>query len=62
MEKQQILIVDDEEVNREILNEMFRDSKEGYELLEATNGQEAISQIENHNNIVLILQIGRAHV
>ena len=55
MEKQQILIVDDEEVNREILNEMFRDSKEGYELLEATNGQEAISQIENHNNIVLIL-------
>ena len=55
MDKQQILIVDDEEVNRAILHEMFKDAREGYELLEATNGQDAILQIESHNNIVLIL-------
>lgn len=52
MDRQQILIVDDEEVNRAILNEMFR---EEYDICEATNGQEAISQIQNNHNIVLIL-------
>lgn len=55
MNRQQILIVDDEEVNREILNEMFRDAREEYVLLEAANGQDAILQIESHNNIALIL-------
>lgn len=55
MNKQQILIVDDEEINRSILKEMFRDDKEGYELLEASNGKEAIEHIENSENIVLIL-------
>ncbi|MBD5502014.1 MAG: response regulator [Lachnospiraceae bacterium] len=55
MNKQQILIVDDEEINRELLKEMFQDSKDDYELLEASNGQEAISQIECNDNIVLIL-------
>ena len=54
MEKQQILIVDDEEVNRAILHEMFRNTEE-YELLEAANGQEAIIQIENSHNLILIL-------
>lgn len=54
MDKQQILIVDDEEVNRAILGEMFRD-EEKYEILEAANGQEAITQIESNQNIALIL-------
>lgn len=52
MDKQQILIVDDEEVNRAILNEMFRNE---YETIEAANGQDAILQIEKNDNIVLIL-------
>lgn len=52
MNRQCILIVDDEEVNRTILSEMFR---EEYEILEAPNGQEAIHQIENNQDIVLIL-------
>ena len=52
MNRQQILIVDDEEINRAILNEMFRHE---YDMLEAANGQEAIDQIENNQNIVLIL-------
>ena len=52
MDKQQILIVDDEEVNRVILKGVFQDE---YEILEAPNGQEATVQIENHQNIVLIL-------
>lgn len=55
MDKQQILIVDDEEINRSILKEMFRDDKAGYELLEASNGKEAIEHIENSENLVLIL-------
>ena len=52
MDRQQILIVDDEEINRAILNEMFRHE---YDMLEAANGQEAIDQIEKNQNIVLIL-------
>ena len=53
MNKQQILIVDDEEINRLILDGMFED--EDYVRIEASNGQEAIYQIENNQNIVLIL-------
>lgn len=53
MERQQILIVDDEEVNRAILSGVYQDE---YDILEASNGQEAITHIENaDNNIVLIL-------
>lgn len=52
MDRQRILIVDDEEVNRAILGEMFR---EEYDICEATNGQEAISQIQANQDIVLIL-------
>lgn len=55
MEKQQILIVDDGEVNRAILKEMFKGEQDVYELLEAENGQHAIYQIEDNQNIVLIL-------
>lgn len=52
MRKQQILIVDDEEVNRTILNGLFQDE---YEIIEAANGQEATVQIEKSHNLVLIL-------
>lgn len=51
--KQQILIVDDEEVNREILKEMFKDGV--YDLIEAENGETAISKLADHDNIVLVL-------
>ena len=52
---QQILIVDDEEINRAILMEMFESSGDDYELLEAANGREAVAQIEANPNIVLLL-------
>lgn len=52
MDKMQILIVDDEEVNREILKGLFQSE---YDILEASNGLEATKQIENSHNIVLIL-------
>ncbi|MBD5548085.1 MAG: response regulator [Lachnospiraceae bacterium] len=52
MHKQQILIVDDEEINRVILRGLFQDE---YQIVEAGNGQEAIEQIEKNQNIVLIL-------
>lgn len=55
MAKQQVLIVDDEVINRAILMEMFQDEGDEYELLEAANGSEAVSQIEDHHDIVLIL-------
>lgn len=52
MRKQQILIVDDEEINRVILKGLFQDE---YEIIEAGNGQEAITQLESNQDIVLIL-------
>lgn len=52
MHKQQILIVDDEEINRVILKGLFQDE---YQIIEAGNGQEAIARIEENQNIVLIL-------
>ena len=55
MDKQQILVVDDEEINRIILMQMFEDSLDEYELLEAGNGLEAVEQIDKNQNIVLIL-------
>lgn len=51
MNRQQILIVDDEEVNRVILGEIFRDD---YDIIEAPNGQEAIERLKENDNIVLI--------
>lgn len=54
MNRQQILIVDDEEINREILAEIFRDNEDDYELLQAEDGLEAVRQIESNRNIVLI--------
>lgn len=52
MSKEQLLIVDDEEVNRVILNMMFNSD---YEILEASNGEQAIEQIEKSENLCLIL-------
>lgn len=52
MDRKQILIVDDEEVNREILKLVF---KSHYDIIEASNGEEAIEQIQEHDNICLIL-------
>lgn len=52
MDKKQILVVDDEELNRVVLVGLF---EEEYEILEAENGQQAVEQIENNSNIVLIL-------
>lgn len=52
MSKEQLLIVDDEEVNRAILNMMFNSD---YEILEASDGAQAIEQIEKSENLCLIL-------
>lgn len=45
MERDRILIVDDEEVNRAILANIF---EEQYEVLEASNGAEAVELIEDN--------------
>lgn len=50
--RQQILIVDDEEINRTILSLMFDDD---FDIVEAPNGVEAIEAIEKNNDIALIL-------
>lgn len=52
MDREQILIVDDEEVNRSILGMVF---KSRYDILEAPDGKKAIEQIKNNQNICLIL-------
>ena len=51
--KQQLLIVDDSEINREILAEMLKDD---YRILQASNGEEGISMLQEHeNDIALVL-------
>lgn len=50
--RQQILIVDDEEINRVILREIFQDE---YEVLEAADGKDAIYKIQSRHNMALIL-------
>lgn len=52
MDKQKILIVDDEEVNRSILEIMFQTE---FEVIQACNGKEAIAQIEENSDIVVVL-------
>ncbi len=52
MNRKAILIVDDLEVNRAILSELFaRD----FDVLEAENGQEAVQQIEAHEQDIAIM-------
>ena len=51
--KQQILIVDDSEINREILKEILQ---EDYRILEAANGEECLEQLERYGTgISLVL-------
>lgn len=52
-DKLKILIVDDEEVNREILKEMFRSAK--YELFEAEDGEAATRVIKDTPDLSLVL-------
>ena len=47
-----ILIVDDMEINRAILAEGFSDV---YEIVEASNGKEALEIINSNNNIAAVL-------
>lgn len=51
-EKRQLLIVDDEEINRTILSMMF---DADYDIIEAPNGEKAIEAIENSKDLALIL-------
>ena len=53
MENNSILIVDDNEINRDILSNLFFDE---YNIIEAENGDEAIRMIkENKNNLAVML-------
>ena len=52
MDKQRILIVDDEEVNRTILEVMFG---ENYEVVQGENGQDAVDELEKNPDFVLVL-------
>ena len=52
MEKQRIMIVDDTDINREILSEMLKNS---YEIIEAENGMQAISILEEHDYDISLL-------
>lgn len=51
LERQRILVVDDEPEIREVLRMMLE--SEGYEILEACNAQEAVAQSENVDLIIL---------
>ena len=57
--KKQILIVDDEEVNREILKEMFRDGT--YELIEAEDGEAAIEKLKTNARMFPCFCASRFH-
>ena len=52
MEKEKILIVDEYEINRAILSELF--SRE-YDILEAGNGQDAVSLLSQPNICLIFL-------
>ena len=53
-EKRQILVVDDVELNRAILAELFQDS---YEVLEAENGCQALELLEAHHDDIRIIKL-----
>ncbi len=50
--KNSILIVDDQEINRELLAELFKDE---YNVIEATDGQQALDIINEDNSIIAIM-------
>ena len=53
MKKNTILIVEDMEINREMLAEIFRDE---YEILEAENGEEGLRMLmENIDTVAAVL-------
>lgn len=52
MEKRKILVVDDVELNRAILAELFHDA---YEVLEAENGLQALELLEAYHEEVLVV-------
>ena len=49
---QKILIVDDNEINRELLKDIFEGQ---YDILEAGDGEEAIELIQKHNEELVII-------
>ena len=52
MERNSILIADDQEINREILKVIF---EEQYEILEASDGTQAIDLIEAHRETIVLV-------
>ncbi|MCI9611779.1 MAG: response regulator [Eubacterium sp.] len=52
MERNSILIADDQEINREILKVIF---EEQYEILEASDGTQAINLIEAHRETIVLV-------
>ena len=50
--KQQILIVDDSEMNREILTEMLQDD---FRILEAENGEEALKMLKQYGTGISLM-------
>ena len=50
--KQRILVVDDSKMNREILCEMLKDD---FEIIEATNGQECVSLLEQYGKEISLV-------
>ena len=52
MERNSILIADDQEINREILKVIF---EEQYEMLEASDGTQAIDLIEAHRETIVLV-------
>ena len=50
--KNSILIVDDQEINRVLLAELFKDE---YNIIEAENGQEALDIINEDNSIIAVM-------
>jgi len=51
----QILVVDDKEVNRNLLRQML--SRKGYEVIEASDGNEAIEAVHTNNVDVILMDI-----
>jgi len=51
----QILLVDDEKGIRDILSKFF--SKEGYEVITASNGEQAIDKVKNYHPILTLLDL-----
>lgn len=50
--KNSILVVDDQEINRVLLAELFKDE---YNIIEAENGQEALDIINEDNSIIAVM-------